>query len=135
MGLLDVYQGRQTWTDFISGQAEFAALDWLSPRRTGAAPSGDKPGELPVGLTARDHQVAVESGLGALNPERLRRASENAVRLTLGIERLAGGLESLKADFNLLLGDLVWRLEMQRESLTSILEEIRLAEFEREARA
>jgi len=135
MGLLDVYQGRQTWTDFISGQAEFAALDWLSPRQTGAAPSGDKPGELPVGLTARDRQIAVESGLGALNPERLRRASENAVRLTLGIERLAGGLESLKADFNLLLGDLVWRLEMQRESLTSILEEIRLAEFEREARA
>ena len=44
-------------------------------------------------------------------------------------------MESLKADFNLLLGDIVWRLEMQQESLTSLLEEIRLAEFEREARA
>jgi WD40 repeat protein len=86
-------------------------------------------------VTKRDHHVAVESGLGALNPERLRRVNENAVRLALGIEKLAGGLESLKADFNLLLGDVVWRLEMQQESLTNILEEIRLAEFEREARA
>ncbi|HZF37741.1 MAG TPA: hypothetical protein VE715_02860 [Blastocatellia bacterium] len=119
MGLLEVYQGHQTWKDFIGGQASF----------------DDKSGTLPVGLTARDHQVAVRSGFGALNPESLRRASENALRVALGIEKLAGGLESLKADFNLLLGDLVWRSEMQQESLTSILEEIRLAEFEREARA
>jgi tetratricopeptide (TPR) repeat protein len=100
MGLLDVYQGHQTWKDFISRQ-----------------------------------EGAVNSGLVALNPEGLRRANENAARLALGIEKLAGGLESLKADFNLLLGDLVWRSEMRQESLASALEEIRLAEFEREARA
>ncbi|MGH9751531.1 MAG: hypothetical protein ACREA2_02005 [Blastocatellia bacterium] len=135
MGLLDVYQGHQTWADFIAGHASFTALEELLPRRTGAASTDDKSKTLSVGLTARDHQVAVESGLGALNPERLRRASEGAVRLALGIEKLAGGLESLKADFNLLLGDIVWRLEMRQELLTSILEEIRLAEFEREARA
>jgi tetratricopeptide (TPR) repeat protein len=135
MGLLDVYRGHQTWVDFIGGQASFTALEELSLRRTRDASTDNKSETLSVGLTARDHQVAVESGLGALNPERLSRASGNAVRLALGIEKLAGGLESLKADFNLLLGDLVWRLEMQQESLTSILEEIRLAEFEREARA
>jgi tetratricopeptide (TPR) repeat protein len=100
MGLLDVYQGHQTWKDFISR-----------------------------------HEGAVNSGMVALNPEGLRRANENAARLALGIEKLAGGLESLKADFNLLLGDLVWRSEMRQESLASALEEIRLAEFEREARA
>jgi len=135
MGLLDVYQGHQTWKDFLGGQASFTALEELSPRRTGAASTDDKSRALPVGMTAHDHQVAVKSGFGALNPESLRRASENAMRMALGIEKLAGGLESLKADFNLLLGDLVWRTEMQQESLTSILEEIRLAEFEREARA
>src|SRR5262249_12308007 len=135
MGLLDVYQGRQMWTDFISGQSSFAALEGLSPRRTGDASSGDKLGALSLGVTARDHHVAVESGLGALNLERLRRASESVMRLALGMEKLAGGLERLKADFNLLLGDIVWRLEMQQEALTNILEEIRLAEFEREARA
>src|SRR5215471_8032769 len=123
MGLLDVYQGHQTWKDFIDGQASFTDL------------TGDKSSAFSVGLAARDHQVAVKSGLGALNLERLRRASENAVRLSLGIEKLAGGLEGLKADFNLLLGDLIWRSEMRQQSVTSILEEIRLAEFEREARA
>ncbi|MGH9856037.1 MAG: hypothetical protein ACREBD_39885, partial [Blastocatellia bacterium] len=135
MGLLDVYQGHQTWADFIAGHAAFTALEELLPRRTVAASADDERKALSVGLTAKDHHIAVESGLGALNPERLRRASEGAVRLALGIEKLVGGLESLKADFNLLLGDIVWRLEMQQESLTSILEEIRLAEFEREARA
>src|SRR5215475_7678728 len=135
MGLLDVYQGRQLWTDFISGQAALSALEGVSPRRIMDAPSGDKPDELSVEVTKSDHHVAVESGIGALNLERLRRVNESAVRLALGIEKLAGGLESLKADFNLLLGDVVWRLEMQQESLTSVLEEIRLAEFEREARA
>src|SRR5262249_7707105 len=73
--------------------------------------------------------------LGALNLERLRRVNERAVRLELGIEKLAGGLELLKADFHLLLGDIVWRLEMRQEKLTRILEEIRLAEVGREARA
>ena len=135
MGLLDVYQGRQTWADFIGGQSAFNAMEELSPRQTRDASTDDKSRTLSVGLTARDHQVAVESGLGALNPVRLRRASDGAVKLALGIEKLSGGLESLKADFNLLLGDVVWRLEMQQESLTSVLEEIRLAEFEREARA
>ncbi|MGH9753502.1 MAG: TPR end-of-group domain-containing protein, partial [Blastocatellia bacterium] len=135
MGLLDVYQGRQMWTDFISGQASFTSLKELLPSRIGDASADDKSRALTVGLPPKDHQVAVESGLGALNLERLRRANENAVRLGLSIEKLAGGLERLKADFNLLLGDVVWRLEMQQETLTNLLDEIRLAEFEREARA
>src|SRR5215471_1118486 len=122
MGLMEVYLGRQTWEDFIGGHGALTDL------------MGDKSGAFSVGLTARDHLVATKSGLGALNPERLRRESENTVRLALGIEKLAGGLESLKADFNLLLGDHIWRSEMRQESLTNILEEIRLAEFEREAR-
>src|SRR5262245_48823622 len=135
MGLLDVYQGHQTWKDFIRGQTAFTAIEGLLPRRTGAASTDEESGGLSFGLAARDHQVAVEAGLGALNPERLRRLNESATPLALGIEKLAGGLESLKADFNLLLGDVVWRLGMQQGVVTSILEEIRLAEFEREARA
>src|SRR5262245_12544791 len=112
MGLLDVYRGHQTWEDFISEQGPFTTLEGLLPRRNRDASTDDKPSTLSVGLTARDHRVAVESGLGALNPERLRRAGDGAVKLALGIEKLAGGMESLKADFNLLLGDVVWRLEM-----------------------
>ncbi|HEV2664545.1 MAG TPA: hypothetical protein VG324_06525, partial [Blastocatellia bacterium] len=75
MGLLDVYRGHQTWADFIGGQASFTVLEELSPRRTRNASIDDKSETFSVGLTARDHRVAVDSGLGALNPERLRRAS------------------------------------------------------------
>ncbi|MFN7944531.1 MAG: hypothetical protein U0Z53_04210 [Blastocatellia bacterium] len=41
----------------------------------------------------------------------------------------------LNADFNLRLGDRLWKQELQQERLSQTLEEIRLAEFEREARA
>jgi tetratricopeptide (TPR) repeat protein len=132
MGLLDVYQGRQSWTDFVSGQRAFTALEEVLPRQSGAA---DQAKELAIGLSAAERQVALDSGLGALSPERLARARDHAVKLSLGLEKLAGGLERLKADFNLLLADIAWRLEMQQETSANILEELRLAEFEREARA
>src|SRR5262252_5776903 len=61
VGLLDVYRGHQTWADFIGGQALFTALEELSPRRTRDALTDDKSETLSIGLTARDHQVAVES--------------------------------------------------------------------------
>jgi tetratricopeptide (TPR) repeat protein len=135
MGLLDVYQNRQTWKDFISDQAALASFGAATPRQTGATSADAKPTALSVRLNAETHQIALGSGLGALSLERLRRVNENVAKVTLSIEKLAGGLEQLKADFNLLLGDIVWRFEMQQETLASILEEIRLAEFEREARA
>ncbi|MGE0127022.1 MAG: hypothetical protein AB7U82_02865 [Blastocatellales bacterium] len=135
MGLLDVYQGRQMWPDFISGQASFTDLEEAASRQTGAGSAETKPKALSVRLNAEAHQVALESGLGALSPKRLRRVNENVAKVILSIDKLAGGLERLRADFNLLLGDIVWRFEMQQETLTSVLEEIRLAEFEREARA
>src|SRR5262245_60453347 len=134
MGLLDVYQGRQSWTDFVSGQMAFTALEGVLPRLS-AADSADQSKELDIGLSAAERQVALDSGLGALSPERLARARDHSVRLGVGLEKLAGGLERLKADFNLLLADIAWRLEMQQETSANILEELRLAEFEREARA
>jgi WD40 repeat protein len=40
-----------------------------------------------------------------------------------------------EADFDLLMGDAHWRAELAQESLNDLLEEVRLPEFEREARA
>src|SRR5581483_6216780 len=88
MGLPDIYQGRQTWADYLSQQSPFTSL-------VKAPPAG-------------------------LQPE---------------VERLAGGIARLNSDFNLLLGDVIWKCEMQQEALGNILHEIRLAEFEREANA
>jgi WD40 repeat protein len=40
-----------------------------------------------------------------------------------------------EADFDLLMGDSLWRTELAQESLNELLDEVRLPEFEREARA
>lgn len=47
----------------------------------------------------------------------------------------ADGLEHLRADFDLLSGDEVWKSVLSQEPINSLLEEVRLPEFEREARA
>ena len=45
------------------------------------------------------------------------------------------GIDSLKSDFDLAFGELIWKSEMTSEALDRLLAEVRLAEFEREARA
>jgi WD40 repeat protein len=50
-------------------------------------------------------------------------------------EESGPGIDRLKSDFDLALGDLFWKSEMTSEALSELLAEVRLAEFEREARA
>jgi len=138
MGLWDVYYGRQTWADYISSQAQLEGLEEVLQKRTtdlDAALSKARPGSMKVGLSPKDYQIALESGLGALGATIGYGLGELECSLELGFEQLAGGIDQLNADFNLLLGDIIWKLEMYQEALNNILEEIRLAEFEREARA
>ena len=51
------------------------------------------------------------------------------------IDRVGEGVESLHADFNFAMGEVLWKLELVQGTLTGILQEVRLAEFEREARS
>jgi hypothetical protein len=51
------------------------------------------------------------------------------------IDRVGEGVESLRADFNFAMNEVLWKLELVQGTLTGILQEIRLAEFEREARS
>ena len=53
----------------------------------------------------------------------------------LQAQALASGVAHLHADFTPLLGDAVWKLELQHAALLDVVQELRLAEFEREARA
>lgn len=53
----------------------------------------------------------------------------------LHAQALASGVAHLHADFSPLLGDAVWKLELQHAALLDVVQELRLAEFEREARA
>jgi WD40 repeat protein len=138
LGILDIYYGRQTWPDYIAGQPGIAVFGGaLQPRNDCSDPNPpeDHSGSIKLGLSSSDYQVAVESGLGALGAGFGSTADGSRHAIEFKFDTLAAGLEGLGADFNFLMGDLIWMLEMQQGTLNNILQEIRLAEFEREARA
>jgi len=134
--LSDVYLGQQSWQAFLSHREllvnfERAFEDHPSyPEELFTAT-----GAMQVGLSQSDYQLALESGLGALGTKTNYALAESPYRIEVGFAKLAGGLDQLNADFHPLLGDIIWKIEMHQETLSNILHEIRLAEFEREARA
>ncbi len=137
MGLRDVYDGRQSWADYLGSHAQFDNFSQALVRRDkipGSVGQQGGPSSVKVRLSPNDYQLALESGLGAVGYD-VGQANTGEYSLELGIEKLVGGLGQLNADFNFLMGDLVWKFEMSQETLNNILHEIRLAEFEREARA
>jgi WD40 repeat protein len=134
MGLQDVYDGRQTWADFIGHQAEFDSLAEALQRRVSKHRSEGSE-TITVRLSTKDYLLAVDSGLGAVTDVVREEIPELKYGFKIEIDKLVGGIAQLNADFNLVLGDLIWKFEMSQETLNNILQEIRLAEFEREARA
>ena len=136
MGLSAVYLGHQSWTDYTSDRDCVGSFGKAIEQQ--AAWFGNSfavLGTMQVALSQSDYQIAIESGLGALGALERYGANEPPCKIEFGYEQLAGGLDRLNADFNFLLGDVIWKLEMHEETLSNLLHEIRLAEFEREARA
>lgn len=136
MGLAAVYLGNQSWTDYIGARDYLSTVEKTIERQTGGfAEAIPAPGTMQVSLSESDYQLAIESGLGALGAIKSDLSNESHYKIEFGYKHLAGGLDQLNADFNFLLGDVIWKLEMHGEALSNLLHEIRLAEFEREARA
>jgi WD40 repeat protein len=134
MGLSAVYLGNQAWEDYISDRNSIAGFEKAVEQRAARLEDSiPKPGAMQVSLSQGDYQIALESGLGALGAGMSYGSSDYSIEF--GFEQFAGGIDRLNADFNLLLGDVIWKIEMHEEALSNILHEIRLAEFEREARA
>jgi WD40 repeat protein len=136
MGLAAVYLGHQSWTDYISDRDILRAFGKAIEQQ--AARPGDSllaGAALTVALSRGDYQIALESGVGALGASASDGADESQHNIEFGYGQVEGGLDRLNADFNFLLGDVIWKLEMREEALSNLLHEIRLAEFEREARA
>lgn len=129
MSLLDVYQGRLSWSEYLGQQKRLTELNGLLEGGQSADPS------LKLSLSQEQHRTALVEGLGAVR-NRARNEMRAALQtLEFNLATLAGGVAQLKADFTPLFGDIIWKLEMQHTVLHNVLEEIRLAEFEREARA
>lgn len=133
MGILDVYYGRQTWADFISSQPRGGPSETALPEDLAILQVGGD--SIGVRLNSKDYETALEAGLGAVGMPAAQSSADKDHSIELAVDKLAGGLDRLNADFNILLGDIIWKQEMNQHALNDILQEIRLAEFEREARA
>jgi tetratricopeptide (TPR) repeat protein len=127
----DVVTGRQTWSDYVTAQDQSRAFDNALQAQTKALTRSN----AQIALSQGDYQIALRSGLGALEESMSRDMGSLTNTIELGFDNLANGIDSLNADFNLMMGEVIWKIEMLQDTLNNILQEIRLAEFEREARA
>jgi len=110
---MDVVTGYQTWSDYISSQQQVQGFDKALQKQTKV---------LSVALkNQKTRQTVVEQGLGALGSELSHGIADLAGNIQFSVDRLAGGIDHLAADFNLLMGDVIWKLEAQSATLASIL--------------
>ncbi|MCI0485504.1 MAG: hypothetical protein L0229_02780 [Blastocatellia bacterium] len=135
MGLFEIYTGHKTWESYLGDQNLIRNFTSALESQGQDSLAQTASSVIKVELSKSDYQIAMESGLGALGPCSSGNASEPPCSMEMGLDKLAGGIDLMGADFNLLIGDIIWQLEMQRESLVKVLRRIRLPEFERKARA
>ena len=109
MGLAAVYLGHQSWTDYISDRdclgAFGKAIELQAARLEDSLTAR---GAMQVALSQCDYQIAVESGLGGLGASVGAGDDDSRYSIEFGYQKLAGGLDQLNADFNFLLGDVIW---------------------------
>lgn len=127
----DVVTGRQTWSDYVTAQDQSRAFENALQAQTKSLTRSN----AQIVLSQADYQIALRSGLGALEESMSRDMGSLTNTIEIAFDNLANGIDSLNADFNLMMGEVIWKLEMLQDTLNNILQEIRLAEFEREARA
>lgn len=96
MALSDVMLGLETWTDYVSTGDQTRAL----AKHQAALVSSEQ-----------NTQFAIQTGFGSLDR-----------KVETGLDWLAGGIAKLNADFSLLMGEVVWMLQLQDAHLQSILE-------------
>lgn len=117
MAYWDVVTGRQTWSDYVTAQDQSRAFGNAIQVQTKALTKSN----AQIALTQRDYQIALQSGLGALDESMSRDLGSLTSTIELGFDRLQNGIDGLNADFNLMMGDVIWKLEVQNEILASIL--------------
>ncbi|MEE9215108.1 MAG: DUF1566 domain-containing protein [Thermodesulfobacteriota bacterium] len=99
-----------------------------------------------IGKSLKHHSNSINSSISNASQEIIDSniASQEEINRVLqhgfddvvdSIDMVGDAVESLHADFNFAMGEVLWKLELVQGTLTGILQEIRLAEFEREARS
>ncbi len=118
MSLREVYQGRLTWVAYLR-------------QHTPTLQTSES--VLKLTVSQDEQRRLLETGLGAIQSH--DQTDAPAHTLEFNLTALAQGVAQLNADFTPLLGDAIWKLELQHAATREVLEELQLAEFEREARA
>ena len=69
MGLWEIYQGHQTWEEYLNSQRPFAEWAEIPPPMSPSDAASSQPNTeaVAVGLSASDYQLARASGLGREN--------------------------------------------------------------------
>jgi tetratricopeptide (TPR) repeat protein len=117
MGYFEVITGQQTWRDYVSSQQQVKSFEKALQK-----PAKQLEKVIKVGIAnEREYQAALEAGLGAVRGEISYGMNNLANSVDLGVDKLSRGIDQLNADFNLVMGDVVWKLEAQSETLASIL--------------
>lgn len=127
MGYWDYFIGQQTWKDCVNNRDLIKGFE--------KAIAKSEANKMQLALSQSSYRIASDMGLGALTSEVNYGLQQLTDSIEFDLDQLKGGIDKLNADFNLLIGDMIWRLELQEKALKDLLQEIRLAEFEREARA
>lgn len=107
MSIWNVVWGQQNWDSYYTANDLSKSMQGASDR---------------VSLVVQDQTKAIQQGLGAINQNISHGLSGVAGTIELGITHLENGISDLKADFNILMGDVLWRLEIQNRNLASIFE-------------
>lgn len=100
MALPDVMLGLQTWSDYVSTANQGSALrEALRAQQSSLVSS------------QRESRLATDAGFDTLG-----------YTISTSVDWLAGGIADLRSDFNLLMGETIWLLQLQEAHLKSILE-------------
>lgn len=108
MSLSDFFMGWQSWSNYVSNR------DLANCFEKSLVKTGDR---FAVQLLRADRDNAVAEGLGSIE-NLLATALDD---LSYEVRAVSAGIDELKADFHILMGDVVWRLEIQTATLSKIL--------------
>jgi len=108
MSLVDYFTGQQSWADYISNR------DLGRRFEKSLTKTGDR---LAIQLSRDERNTAWAEGLGALESS----LTSNNAELLYEVQDISAGIDRLNADFHILMGDVVWKLEMQTVTLKNIL--------------
>jgi tetratricopeptide (TPR) repeat protein len=114
MSLYDYFIGQQSWKDYVNNR------DLATRFEKSLTKTGDR---LALKVSRSERDTAVMEGLGSLE----NRLASGVDDLRYELQGVSSGIDNLRADFHILMGDVVWKLEVQTSFLDKILRTLQLS--------